>query len=91
MNEFVDFATQGALITLVILILATGYHAIRSKSLADRFLAVDLIITLLIGVIIIIAIIDNWANKVDLGIALAALSFISKMSITQFVKRRKVF
>ena len=87
----VEVVLRGAILVMVGLLLPCAYRAARGPSIADRLLAIDLITTLLTGIIVLIAILDGAEILIDIGIGLAALSFIGTVSIARFISDGKVF
>jgi multicomponent Na+:H+ antiporter subunit F len=86
-----DAILHGSLIVLVALLLPAAYRASKGPTLADRLLAIDLITTLLTGIIVLLALIDDTEILIDIGIALTALSFIATVSLTRYIAQGKVF
>jgi multisubunit Na+/H+ antiporter MnhF subunit len=52
---------------------------------------VDLITTLLIGIIVMLALVEDTQNFVDMAIALAAFAFIGTISIARYISEGRVF
>jgi multisubunit Na+/H+ antiporter MnhF subunit len=73
------------------LLIPATYRVIVGPSPADRVQAIDTITTLLIGIIILVALVDGQAFYIDLGIALAAFSFIGTLAIARFINEGRVF
>ncbi len=90
-NNFVAMVVDGALVTSVLLIIATCYRFIKGPSIADRILALDLITTLLVGTIVLFGVLNGVTFLIDLGIALAALAFISTVALARYVAEGRVF
>lgn len=80
-----------ALVVQVVLLVPCAYRAYIGPTISDRLLAIDLITTLLIGIIVVLALIDNDESLVDIGIAMAALSFIGTLAIARYVSEGRVF
>lgn len=90
-SNLVQFVVNSSLLGLVILLIPATYRVIAGPTPADRLQAIDTITTLLIGIIILLALVHNVPNYVDLGIALAAFSFVATVSIARFLCEGKVF
>jgi len=84
-NEITRQAVELCLLVLVLLLLPASYRVFRGPESEDRFLAVDLITTLLIGIIVMLALIEGTSVFVDMAIALAAFAFIGTISIARFL------
>lgn len=90
-NNIVELIVEAALFLTVFLLLPCAYRAYRGPSTADRILALDLITTLLISIIVLIAVLTNIRFLIDIGIALAALSFISTLALARYIAEGRVF
>ena len=82
---------QVVLFVLVVLMLPAGLRLWRGPSIADRLLAIDMITTLLAGVMVMLALILQQGMFVDVALALGALSFISTLGLARFVADGSVF
>ncbi|MFN8530576.1 MAG: monovalent cation/H+ antiporter complex subunit F [Anaerolineae bacterium] len=82
---------QATLIILIGLILPCVHRIAVGPSAADRLQAIDTITTLLIGIIMVLAALRQEWMFVDVGIALAALSFIATLALARYISEGKVF
>lgn len=89
--DVLDGIYRFALLVQVALLIPCAYRAAVGPKIADRLLAVDLITTILIGIIVVLALIDDDAALIDIGIALAALSFIATLAMARYISEGKVF
>lgn len=87
----IDTILQLAILALVTLALPMAYRGLRGPDVADRLLAIDMITTLLLGVIVLVALLDGESFLIDLGIATGAIAFIGTLGIVRYVIERKVF
>ncbi len=90
-NEIVGTAINIALIIMVALLLPCFYKVWASDDSADRLLAIDLITTLLVGIIILLALVDGATLLVDMGIALAAIAFVGTLALARYISEGRVF
>lgn len=90
-NSIVQAVIQLILLALVSLLIPASYRVIVGPSLPDRLQAVDLITTLLIGIIVMLALVEGTENFVDMAIALAAFAFIGTISIARYISEGRVF
>lgn len=90
-NEIVKTIVDFALITQVLMIVPCAWRAYRGPSIADRLLAIDLITTLLVSIIILLAVVTGESLLVDLGLALAALAFIATVGMARYISEGRVF
>lgn len=80
-----------ALFVMVLLILAASYRVLKGPEMADRLLAIDLITTLLIGIIVLLVIIEQTTILADIGIGLAAFAFIGTLGTARYISEGRVF
>ncbi len=91
MEFIVNIFAQLALVVLITLLLPAAYRVWVGPSPADRLQAVDTITTLLIGIIVLLALVQGSALMLDVGIALAAFSFIGTLAIARYLAEGRVF
>ncbi len=91
MSNLVLLGVQAALVTLVLLIIPCAYRAWIGPTAPDRLQAIDTITTLLIGIIIVLAVLRNTVMFVDVGIALAAFSFIGTVALARYISEGRAF
>lgn len=90
-QDILDAIFNFALLTQVVLLLPTVYRAVVGPTISDRLLAIDLITTLLMGIIVILALMTEDEALLDISIAIAALSFIGTLAVTRYISEGKVF
>lgn len=91
MSTGIEFVLEAGLTLLILLLLPCAYRVFIGPTPADRLQAVDTITTLLIGIIVVLALIQDSAWLVDIGIALAAFSFISTLALARYLSEGRVF
>lgn len=91
MNEWISFGVQLALVVMVLLLVICTYRIWVGPSPADRLQAIDAATTLLIGIIIVLALVQGTSMLVDVGIALAAFSFVGTVAIARYLSEGRVF
>lgn len=84
-------AIQLILLGLVILLIPASWRVVAGPSLPDRLAAVDLITTLLIGIIVMLALVEGTQEFVDMAIALAAFAFVGTISIARYMSEGRVY
>ncbi|MDE2818959.1 MAG: monovalent cation/H+ antiporter complex subunit F [Chloroflexota bacterium] len=90
-SEFAQAAIKLVLLALVSLLIPASYRVIVGKTLPDRLQAVDLITTLLIGIIVMLALVEGTQVFVDMAIALAAFAFVGTISIARYISEGRGF
>ena len=90
-GAFAQTAIRLVLLALVSLLIPASYRIIVGETLPDRLQAMDIITTLLIGIIVMLALVEETEVFVDLAIALAAFAFIGTISIARYISEGRVF
>jgi multisubunit Na+/H+ antiporter MnhF subunit len=91
MNNAIAFIYEIGLVILVVLLLPCAYRVFVGPNAADRLQALDTITTLLIGIIVMLALVQQSSWLVDIGIALAAFGFIATLAIARYLSEGRVF
>ncbi|MCC6613905.1 MAG: cation:proton antiporter [Anaerolineae bacterium] len=91
MSDAANLALQFALYVMILLMLPAAYRVFRGINHAERLQGIDLITTLLIGIIVLLALVLNSSFVVDIGIALAAFSFVGTVAIARYLSEGRVF
>jgi multicomponent Na+:H+ antiporter subunit F len=91
MNEFIDFITNTALVILVIALIPATYRIWTGPSAMERLQSLDLTTTVLVGVVVVLGIVLENSLIIDIGIALAAFSFVSTLAIARFISEGRFF
>jgi multicomponent Na+:H+ antiporter subunit F len=91
MSEILDFLINAALVIQVILLPFPFYLVLFGKTTTDRLVGVDTITTLLVGIVVVLALVENLDTTLDMGIGLAALSFAGTLSIARYIAEGRVF
>lgn len=89
--EIVNSIVDAALVILVALIALSFVRVIRGKGAADRLVGVDIITTLLIGITVLLALVEQSDTTIDMGIVFAAVSFAGTLSIARYISEGRVF
>jgi len=90
-SQFAQTAIQVILLIMVALLIPASYRVVVGETLPDRLLAVDLITTLLIGIMILLALVEESDTFIDMAIVLAAFSFVGTISIARYISEGRVF
>ena len=83
-----QWAAQAGLGLLTLALLLAIARLVRGPTLPDRILALDMITTLAIGYIGIIAVLTGFALYIDIAIALGLLGFLSTVALTRYLLSR---
>jgi multisubunit Na+/H+ antiporter MnhF subunit len=90
-NSLINTILNLALITMVVMLPFAGWRVYKGTGSADRLLGVDMMTSLLIGIIILLAPLEQTESVIDMGIALAALGFAGTLSIARYISEGRVF
>lgn len=63
----------------------------RGENVVDRLIGVDLVSTLFVGVLVLLALINRDSIYIDVALALAALGFISTVALAKYVADEQMF
>ena len=91
MGDLGQLAANTALVILVVLLLPATYRIWTGPSAVERLQALDLTTTVLVGVIIVLGIVLGNDLIIDIGIALAAFSFVGTIAIARFISEGRFF
>ncbi|MGB7341919.1 MAG: monovalent cation/H+ antiporter complex subunit F [Phototrophicaceae bacterium] len=90
--EWVETAVNVALLILVVLLPIAFYRVAKPhQDAAERLVGVDIITNLLVGIVILLAVVENTDTTIDIGIVLAAVSFAGTVSIARYISEGRVF
>jgi multicomponent Na+:H+ antiporter subunit F len=84
-----DFLYYIILPSLSISILMVFIRFIKGPDIADRVLALDLIITIGLGLITCYSIIYNQATFLDIGLILALIAFLGTIAFSYYLEKSK--
>lgn len=91
MADLIDAGAQLALAVMVVLLFISTYRIWRGENPADRLQAIDAATTILVGIIVVLAVTQRSSMLIDVGIALAALSFVGTVAIARYLSEGRVF
>ena len=84
--EYLHYIILPVLVISAVLIL---WRFIVGPSIADKIVALDLLITTGIGVIAVYSIIYNQSTLMDTALILALIAFLSTVALTYYLEKRK--
>jgi multicomponent Na+:H+ antiporter subunit F len=80
-----------ALAVYALLISYAVWRVWRGENSVDRLVAVDLVSNLTLGVLVIIALIEDDNLFIDVALSLAALGFIGVIAFARYAVNRQIF
>lgn len=63
----------------------------RGENVVDRLVGVDVVSTLFLAVLVLIALINDDSIYIDVALALAALGFVSTVALAKYVADEQMF
>jgi multicomponent Na+:H+ antiporter subunit F len=91
METLLTFVLYLALLVHVGLLAAVLWRVWRGENVIDRLTGADLLGTLTLGVLVLLALIEREGIYVDVALGLAALGFVSTMALAKYVADEQVF
>lgn len=86
--EFLHLATTISLGVLTLALLVTIYRIVIGPTLPDRILALDMLVAVAIGYIVVIALRTGFTLYLDIAIALGLVGFLSTVALSRFLLQR---
>lgn len=86
--EFLSLATSVSLGLLTLAFVLVVVRIIRGPSLPDRVLALDLLVSIGIGFIAVIAVKTGFVLYLDIAIALGLVGFLATVAFARFILQR---
>jgi multicomponent Na+:H+ antiporter subunit F len=74
---------------LILSVLLVFVRFLIGPSLSDRVVALDLLITIGIGIIAVYAIVNNQPTFLDIAMILALIAFLSTVAFSYYLEKRK--
>ncbi len=87
MNALLDTAGQIATALLAVALILAFFRVLRGPSLPDRIIALDLMASLVVGILAVHSIRTGEYVYLTAGIALALISFIGTVALALFIRR----
>lgn len=91
MPEILSFLANAVLVILVIGLVMATYRIWTGPSVIERLQALDLTSTIFVAIVIVLGVVLENSQIIDIGIALAAFSFVSTLAIARFVSEGRFF
>ncbi|MBE2270468.1 MAG: hypothetical protein IAE80_19685 [Anaerolinea sp.] len=91
MNSLIDFIENLALVVLVIALIPATYRIWTGPSAMERLQALDLTTNVFVGIIVVLGLVLDNTQMIDIGIALAAFSFVATLAIARYISEGRFF
>jgi multisubunit Na+/H+ antiporter MnhF subunit len=73
------------------LIAISVYRLWRGENLVDRLIGADLVTTLMLAILVLIALIELNALYIDVALGLAALGFVGAIALAKYIADERMF
>ncbi|MFO7536540.1 MAG: MrpF/PhaF family protein [Chloroflexota bacterium] len=91
MTDFLTITLYLSLLIHVVLIAVTTWFVGRSENVINRLLSLELLGTLILAVLILIAIINNERIYIDVALGLAAMGFVGMVAVARYIADQQMF
>jgi multisubunit Na+/H+ antiporter MnhF subunit len=91
MSEWLSMIPGAVLVGLVLALVPATFRIWTGPSAMERLQALDLTTTILVAIIVVLGIVLQNTLFIDIGIALAAFSFVSTLAIARFISEGRFF
>ena len=91
MTTVLNLVLYLALLVHMVLIGVALWRVWRGEHIVDRLIGADLIGTLTLAILVLVALIDNNSIYIDIALGLAALGFISTIALAKYIADEQVF
>lgn len=91
MDDLLQFIPNALLVILVIALAFSTYRIWTGPSVLERLQALDLTSTIFVAIIVVLGVVLQNSQIIDIGIALAAFSFVSTLAIARFISEGRFF
>ncbi len=91
MDTLVDLALNAALAVHVVLIAVCVWRVWRGENAVDRLLGADLIGTLILAVLVLVALITRQSLYLDMALGLAALGAVGTIALAKYIADQRMF
>lgn len=91
MQPLLDFTLHAALVIHIALIAVSVWRVWRGENAVDRLIGADLIGTLILAVLVLVALIQRQSLYIDMALGLAALSAVGTIALAKYIADQKMF
>ena len=91
MTELLNSVINGALIIHTILIAVAVWRIWRGENVADRLIGVELVTTMLLGILVLLSLTQQDTIYIDVAIALAALGFVVTIALAKYLADEQMY
>nr|MBS0036792.1 cation:proton antiporter [Saprospiraceae bacterium] len=85
-----EFLTFGILPVLALALVFALYRFIKGPTVPDRIIALELLITISIGIIVVYSIVTHQSTLLDIAMVFALIAFLGTLSFTFYLKQKNM-
>jgi multisubunit Na+/H+ antiporter MnhF subunit len=91
MESILRIVLYSALLIHIVLMGIAFYRVLRGENAVDRLIGLDLISTITLAVLVLVAMIARDTVFIDVALGLAALGFISTIALAKYMADEQMF
>lgn len=91
MITWLTVVLYAALLIHILLMGVSLWRVVRGENVIDRLIGFDLMSTITLAILVIIALIERNSIYLDVALGLAALSFIGTIALAKYVADEQMF
>jgi multisubunit Na+/H+ antiporter MnhF subunit len=91
MSDILSFTLNIAVAIHIALIAVCVWRVWRGENVIDRLIGADLVGTLMLAVLVLIALIRLNATYIDVALGLAALGFVGTIALAKYITDQQMF
>ena len=91
MQNLLIFILEASLAIHILMIAVCAWRVWRGENAIDRLIGADLLSTLTLSILVVIALIERDSIYIDVALGLAALGFISTIALAKYVADEQMF
>jgi multisubunit Na+/H+ antiporter MnhF subunit len=91
MQQALFFTLHGSLIIHVVLIAVCVWRVWRGENVIDRLIGADLVGTLILAVLVLMALIELNPTYIDIALGLAGLGFMGTIALAKYIADQRMF
>lgn len=81
--------TATLLVVLAVALLLAGWRMVRGPSIADRFIALDMLTAIAVGFAAVTAVATGRGAFLDIALGIALINFVATAAFAVFLERKR--
>jgi multisubunit Na+/H+ antiporter MnhF subunit len=91
MEKAVTLVLYSSLAIHVLLVAVAAYRTLNGQNIVDRLMGFDLLTTLILAIIVLLALINRQHIYLAVALGFAALGFVGTFALAKYIADRDVF